>query len=107
MKKTFKKLKPATRRWVKAVQESWQLDEHHDRLLILAAAAWDRAVEAKAIIDKDGSIILDRFEQKKSHPAVEIERQSMITFSRLLRELGLDLISPEDSRPLTYRPGNY
>jgi phage terminase small subunit len=106
MKQTFKKLKPATKKWVRHVESSWELDEHHSRLLILAAAAWDRAVEAKGIIDEEGSIILDRFQQKKSHPAVEVERQSMITFSRLLRELGLDLQEPEDPRP-PYRPGGY
>jgi phage terminase small subunit len=106
MKQTFQKLKPATKKWVKRVKSGWELDEHHERLLILAAAAWDRATEAKVIIDEEGAIILDRFQQKKGHPAIEIERQSMITFSRLLRELGLDLTTPDDSRP-PYRPGGY
>ncbi len=106
MKQTFKKLKPETKKWIRKVEKSWELDEHHKRLLILSGAAWHRALEAKEIIDREGAIIFDRFEQKKSHPAVEIERQSMITFSRLLRELGLDLESPDDSRP-PYRPGAY
>ena len=106
MKKAFAALKPPTKKWVKSTQDKWELDTHHDRLLILAAQAWDRAVEASGIVNSEGSVIIDRFEQRKIHPAVEIERQSMITFSRLLRELGLDLETAIESRPPT-RPGGY
>jgi hypothetical protein len=78
LKKAFAKLKAPTKKWVKRVQSNWELDEHHSRILILAGAAWDRAQEAKDRVDEDGAVILDRFEQKKSHPGVEIERQSML-----------------------------
>ena len=106
MKQTLKKLKPPTRKWIKKVQATWELDEHHDRLLILAGQAWDRAVEAADLVNTEGCVILDRFEQKKTHPAVEIERQSMLTFARLVRELGLDLETPGNPRP-PYGPGGY
>lgn len=105
MKNAFKKLKIPTKKWVKAVQNAYELQEHHDRLLIMAGQMWDRAQEAKSIIDADGSVILDKFNQKKIHPGIEIERQSMITFSRLLREIGLDL-TEQDNRPPS-RPGGY
>ena len=106
MREAFKKLKPATKKWVKRVQSNWELDEHHDRLLILAGQAWDRAQDAKSIVDEKGPMVKDRFGQDKQNPCCELERQSMITFSRLLRELGLDIIAPDDSRP-PYRPGGY
>ena len=75
------------------------MESHHDRLLILAAAAWDRSIEAKAIMDADGAVILDRFKQQRPHPAIGIERDAALTFSKLLRELALDLEPPADSRP--------
>ena len=106
MKKAFKKLKAPTKKWVKKVEGEWQLDEHHRRLLILAAQCWDRAQDAKTLADQEGTLIKDRFNQLKTNPAVDIERQSMLAFSKLLRELGLDLTEPEDPRP-PYRPGGY
>jgi phage terminase small subunit len=106
VKKAFAKLKAPTKKWVKRVQSTWDLNEHHDRLLVLAGQAWDRAQDAKDIVDTTGVIVKDRFNQDKQNPAVEIERQSMVVFARLLRELGLDLEKPEDSRP-PYRPGGY
>ena len=106
MKKAFKKLKPATKKWVRQVENTWTLDPHHQRLLVLAGQAWDRAQEAKDQVDSDGSIIKDRFDQLKQHIGCELERQSMLTFCRLLREIGLDIQEPEDNRPLM-RPGGY
>ena len=106
MKEAFKKLRPATKKWVKKVQNEWQLDEHHERLLIMAAQCWDRAQIAKTIVDTEGTVIKDRFDQPKTHPGAEIERQAMLTFSKLLREIGLDLQEPETPRP-PYRPGAY
>lgn len=107
MKKTdgYKSLSTLTRRWVNSIQKEFELESHHRRLLILCGQAWDRAQEARDIVKKEGLIILDRFSQQKPHPGVTIERDSMITFARILREIGLDL-TPPDSRPPS-RPGGY
>ena len=99
MMQTFKTLQPATKKWVKKIQKDYVLESQHNRLLILAAAAWDRAVEGKTIVDAEGAVILDRFGAKRSHPGIQIERDSMLTFSKLLRELALDLEPPAESRP--------
>lgn len=106
MKKAFKRLNLPTRKWISKVKSTWQLDDHHERLLILAGQAWDRAQDAKILIDTDGSTILDRFGQLRPHPMIEVERQSMLAFARLVREVGLDLGEPDPDR-LPYRPGNY
>ena len=95
MKTAMKKLEPATRKWVKTLIEDYGLEDHDKRLAILAGQAWDRAQDALAIIKRGGAIIEDRFEQKKAHPAVDIQRNSMVTYARLLRELCLDA-EPED-----------
>ena len=43
--KAPKHLKAATGRWWEAVCDGWNLEDHHRRLLTLAAEAWDRSVQ--------------------------------------------------------------
>jgi len=99
-KRAPKHLQPATRRWWSSVVGGFELDEHHIKLLTLAAEALDRANEATARIAKDGAYITDRFGQLKAHPACAVERDAAATFARLLRELDLDTEqAPEAARP--------
>lgn len=96
-------LKPETRAWWKQVLSDYELDEHHVRLLTLAAEAWDRCVTARRIVERRGLTFEDRFGQPKPRPEVSIERDARIAFARLLRELDLDVDPPaqERSRPPT------
>jgi phage terminase small subunit len=100
-----KYLKPATRRWWRSVVETWELDEHHIRLLTLAASAWDRSEEAREILAAQGLIFTDdKINRLQAHPCVAIERDSRLAFARLLRELDLDVQpSPASSRPPALR----
>lgn len=99
-----KHLKPATRRWVREVLGTWVLAEHHRRLLILAAEAWDRSMNAREVIDEQGATYFDRFGQPKMRPECLIERDAKASFSRLLRELDLDIEIPTaSSRPPALR----
>jgi phage terminase small subunit len=106
MKEAFDSLTDSTKKWIKTVKCRYVLENHHERLLILAGQAWDRAADARRTISVEGAVIDDRFGQKKRHPATEIEAQSMLNFAKLLREIGLDLSVPETPRPPT-RPGGY
>ena len=99
MKQTFKTLRPSTKRWINSIKRRYELEDFHERLLVLAGQAWDRATEAREFLAEDGAVIVDRFEQKKPHPAVQIESQAMLNFAKLLREIGLDLDRSEPSRP--------
>ena len=57
-------------------------------LLGAACSAYQRAEEARALIDKAGAVITDRFGQSKAHPACAIERDArgqMISALRALR----------------------
>ena len=92
-------LREPTRKWFSAVLEEWELQEHHRRLLLLAAEAWDRGQQAREAIDELGMVYTDRFDQPAARPEVAIERDCRIAFARLLRELALDVESPEDARP--------
>ena len=52
--KAPKHLKAATRRWWLAVATDWDLEQHHPRLLTLAAEAWDDKGHAREQIGKEG-----------------------------------------------------
>jgi phage terminase small subunit len=106
--KAPKHLEISTQKWVKSVLSDFELDEHHHKLLVLAAESWDRAVAARTVIDAEGMTYNDRFGQPKARPEIAIERDSRISFARLLRELALDGVdSPEAPRaPRTADYGN-
>lgn len=97
--KAPKHLEKSTQNWVKTVLSDFDLDEHHFKLLVLAAESWDRAVAARKVIDDKGMTFNDRFEQPKARPEIAIERDSRISFARLVRELALDGVdAPEAPR---------
>src|SRR5207249_5946164 len=89
-------LAAATAAWWRSVVTTWELDEHHVRLLTLAGEAFDRAVQARQILNRRGLTFKDRFGQPKPRPEVAIERDSRTAFARLLRELDLDVDPPPD-----------
>ena len=91
-------LKPATAAWWAAVLDDYLLEPHHERLLTLAATAWDRAAQARAILDELGLTYLDRFDAPHARPEIAIERDSRTGFARLIRELDLDCDTPPEMR---------
>jgi P27 family predicted phage terminase small subunit len=91
-------LQPETRRWWKSVVETWELQEHHVRLLTLAAEAWDRGQGAREAIARDGLTTPTRDGGLKLSPLVRIEQMSAVVFARVLRELDLDLEPPAQAR---------
>ena len=100
MKKTYKSLRLATKRWYSRTCNEYALDEHHRRTLLMAATMWDRACEAREAIARDGACVPDRFGQLKPHPSVGIEKEATLTFLKCLRELALDFhVNEEFSRP--------
>jgi hypothetical protein len=90
-------LRPDTASWWVSVAGDYALEAHHLRILTLAAEAWDRGVEAREAIARHGSVYVDRFAQPRARPEVAIERDSRIAFARLVRELALDVDSPDDA----------
>src|ERR1700719_2351970 len=94
-----KHLKQATRKWWDAITSGYVLEDHHLRLLTLVCESWDRGVEAREALAKHGMTYEDRFGAPRARPEVAIERDSRVAFARLVRELGLDVASPAESRP--------
>jgi phage terminase small subunit len=77
------------------VHQDYDLEEHHSRMLTLAAEAWDRACQAREILAKDGIVIGGREAAARPHPAVAIERDSRLAFARLIAQLNLDGDAPQ------------
>lgn len=91
-------LRPATKRWWRKVITTYDLEDHHVRLLTLAGEAWDRCEQARNILAEEGLTFLDRFNQPKGRPEIAIERDSRLAFARMIRELCLDDSTPEQPR---------
>ena len=92
-------LSKESREWFGLVATSFELEPHHVRLLVLACEAWDEKESARAEVAKSGETFIDRYGQPREHPAVGTGRQARIQFARLVRDLGLYVESPAESRP--------
>lgn len=82
-------LQADTRDWFDSVAADYILEPHQVRILTLAGEAWDRCVEARQRIAKEGLTVEGR-EGLKTHPCVAIERDARAAFARLVAQLGLD-----------------
>lgn len=94
-------LQPTTRTWARRVTKRWNLEEHHEKLLLLAGQAFDRCQQARAMLDADG-LTVETANGLKTHPAVAIERDSRLAYARILRELQLDAGAPDAPRKPMY-----
>ena len=90
-------LTESTRVWWRSVVRDYALEPHHLRLLQAACEAWDRLQQAREALASDGLTVKGREGGIRPHPAVAIERDSRVGFSRLIRELDLDVEGPSAS----------
>ncbi len=97
-------LSASSRAWWSSVAATYTLDAHHYRLLTLCCEAFDRGVEARERVLKDGAFFVNRDGEPRVHPAVLVETSSRIAFARLLRELDLDVEPPKSP---SRTPGRY
>jgi phage terminase small subunit len=98
-----KHLRPASSQWWTQIVSEFDLDSHHIRLLTKAVEAFDRSEQAREALLKHGLVYQDRFGAPRARPECAIERDSRLAFARLIREIGLDVSPPSDSRPTTLR----
>ena len=90
---------PGRRFWKKVLDDFNLQDHHHLELLTQACRCLDRVAECEARIKQDGPTVVDRFDQLKPHPLLQVEKDHRILFLRALRELQLDASAPEEARP--------
>lgn len=60
-------------------------------ILRLAAEALDEAEAARALVKRDGEVVIDRFGQPKENPASAIGNRAALRAARLVRELALPI----------------
>ena len=90
---------PGKKFWKKVLSE-YEMEESHDlQRLFLACGCLDEISECEGVVAKEGRFIEDRFKQQKENPASRSIRDNKVLFCRIIRELGLDLAIPGDSRP--------
>lgn len=94
-----KHLRAATSHWFTEIIGEYDLESHHIRLLTKACESWDRSEQAREGLVKHGLTFEDRFGSPHARPEIAIERDSRLAFARLIREIGLDISTPSDTRP--------
>lgn len=90
-----------------SVVESYELESHHLKLLVAACECLDRASEAREALRRDGMVHKDRHGNLRPHPCCQVERDNKALFSRLIRELALDVEAPAENRPPTIHGNAY
>ena len=60
-------------------------------MLQIMVENYDRRLEARAAIAKNGAVVQDRWKQDKPSPWVAIERDATLALQRAYHALGLDL----------------
>jgi phage terminase small subunit len=88
------------RAWWGAVTIDYDLEDHHRKLLQVAAESWDLAQRARLELEQAGSLThTDRFGGVRPRPEIAVMRDARTSFMRALRELALDISEPSESRP--------
>ena len=104
----MKKAKPprdltadAKKLWYRIFASS-DMDEPAVILLDSLCRSWDRVQQARAIITRDGPVLIEKTAagntKSRMHPASQIERDSAATMMRAWRLLGFDQQPPEETK---------
>jgi phage terminase small subunit len=93
-------LQETGKRFYEQVLVEYDMGDAHDKArLVMACRCLDEIAHDEALIEKQGRFIKDRFQQVKEHPAGRAIRENKTLFCRIIREIGLDITAPPDSRP--------
>src|SRR5262245_61418996 len=82
---------PAAKRLWTDVVSSWQIDPAALTILAVGCEELMRKDAARAIVDREGMALSDRFGQSRAHPMLAVERDARAGLLRALKQLGLDL----------------
>jgi P27 family predicted phage terminase small subunit len=88
----------AQRFWRKVIEEFTVDDVGSLRVLASACESFDRMLQARDVISKEGLTCVDRFGQCKAHPAVLIERDARQAMLNALKQLKLEVNEPQQAR---------
>jgi phage terminase small subunit len=94
-----KHLSKKTRTWAATVLAEYDLTASQVELLLMAAEQRDQSEAARAHVASKGAVITDRFGVEKESPWSKLQRDSALSCSRLMREIGLSADADDDNRP--------
>jgi len=98
-----RELKPPGRKFWRKVNADFDLTEHHHfELLRQACHCLDRIETARKTLETEGYFVLNRFNECREHPGLKVEKDNRTLFARLVRELGLDIVTTENRPPAQY-----
>lgn len=96
-------LSAAARRWWKRLVQEYDITDPAGELLLeQALRCFDRAEQARAVLDKDGVTTTDSRGRPKTHPATSVERDSRAGMLSALKAMNLDF---EPLKDRAGRPG--
>ncbi len=87
--------------WRTVVKDFDIIDAPGLMLLESAMRCWDRAHDARAVIEREGMQVADRFGSMKPHGLLSVERDAWAGFRHAIKQLGFDIEAP---RPAPGRP---
>ncbi len=83
-------LSPEARAWWHEIRKAYAIEDTGGlKILTEGARAYDRALQAAAILERDGLDTLDRYGQVREHPMLRVERQSREQVLRAIKLLNL------------------
>ena len=85
--------------WEKVLSEYDLIDTHDLERLSMASKCLDDLATIEARIKTDGMFTTNRYGATVEHPGVKMIRDTRMLFIKIIRELGLDIVTPGDSRP--------
>lgn len=92
-------LRPAGRRyWRQAHSEREFVESHDVKRLEFICRLLDELASDEATVRAEGRFTANRWGQRIAHPALKQIEVNRILYLRCVRELGLDIIMPEDPR---------
>jgi len=97
-------LKASGRKLWNAVQAEYELEQHETRLLREMCRAADVLDRLATIVETEGEMLLDRFDQPRIHPALVESRQLKVTYARLSAALRLPAGEEGDHQADARRP---
>jgi hypothetical protein len=90
---------PGRRFWKAATRERVFSESHDLARLLIGARTLDEIAADEATLATEGRFTVDRWGRRVAHPALKSLQENRALFLRVIRELALDLVAPEDSRP--------
>jgi len=91
---------PGRKFWNRVLAEYVITEAHDLERLFYACTSINQICSAEKVVSSQGAFIKDRFQQTREHPAMRTIRDNKLLFVKIIREIGLDLNTPQESRPL-------